>query len=335
MRKFDAKLVRILKTEIPKERSLKADLQERERFAKMLVRNSGKSDIYQSLNQDLTVARAMRYAPGPPYRSTLIKLTYVVSGSARVTIGDNSFILKEGDILIPNQFADVGRDPLGGDDILLDFIMKPKFVEDICICLHSNTMLSEFMLATLKEELQLNCYLHFTNIQDPTIINLIETMAYIAYPYLSDENMSNGFDPEPKVTKDLMCALFSSLSRNLESLSDSAPVTYQEVISDTVTHYINSNCRSANLQEMAALINQSTYTLSREIKSIFGKNFKDLLLEARIERAKLLLSETELPVSDVSRAVGYENTSYFHRRFLEHCGMTPHEFRQENALQKL
>lgn len=335
MRKFDAKLVSILKTEIPREQKLRTDIQERTEFAKMLISNSGKTDIYQSLSQELTVARAMRYAPGPPYRSSLIKLTYVVSGRAKVTIGNNSFMLQEGDILIPNQFTNVGREPLGEDDILLDFIMKPQFVEDICICLHSNTMLSEFMLATLKAEMSLDRYLHFTGIQDPTIINLMETMAYMAFPYLSDENMSNGLNPEPEIMKSLMCALFSALSRNLEALSASATITYQEVIQETVTNYLSSHYKTASLQEIAEQLNRSSYTLSREIKEIFGKNFKEMLLDIRIERAKRLLSETSMPVSDISRAVGYENTSYFHRRFLEQCGMTPGEFRQQKLTHKL
>ena len=38
--------------------------------------------------------------------------------------------------------------------------------------------------------------------------------------------------------------------------------------------------------------------------------------------------ETELPVNDVVAAVGYENNSYFYRKFRERYEMTPNEYRE-------
>ena len=41
-----------------------------------------------------------------------------------------------------------------------------------------------------------------------------------------------------------------------------------------------------------------------------------------------MLQNTSIPVADVAFAVGYSNTSYFHRRFRELYGMSPREYRQ-------
>ena len=42
------------------------------------------------------------------------------------------------------------------------------------------------------------------------------------------------------------------------------------------------------------------------------------------------MCETDLPISDVIAAVGYENGSYFHRVFKERYNMTPRAFRVAN-----
>ena len=42
------------------------------------------------------------------------------------------------------------------------------------------------------------------------------------------------------------------------------------------------------------------------------------------------MCDTDLPISDVIAAVGYENNSYFHRVFKERYHVTPRAFRLEN-----
>ena len=47
-------------------------------------------------------------------------------------------------------------------------------------------------------------------------------------------------------------------------------------------------------------------------------------------KAVELMCDTDLPISDVIAAVGYENNSYFHRVFKERYHVTPRAFRLEN-----
>ena len=42
------------------------------------------------------------------------------------------------------------------------------------------------------------------------------------------------------------------------------------------------------------------------------------------------MCDTDLPISDIIAAVGYENNSYFHRVFKERYHMTPRVFREKN-----
>ena len=53
----------------------------------------------------------------------------------------------------------------------------------------------------------------------------------------------------------------------------------------------------------------------------------EIVHEKRLAQAAFLLSNTALKVSEVSLAVGYENTSYFHRLFSRSFGMSPRQYR--------
>ncbi|WP_242871169.1 helix-turn-helix domain-containing protein [Pseudobutyrivibrio sp. YE44] len=45
--------------------------------------------------------------------------------------------------------------------------------------------------------------------------------------------------------------------------------------------------------------------------------------------AAYLLTNTELPVTDISADVGYNNFSYFYKIFKKEFGMTPKEYRKK------
>ena len=50
-----------------------------------------------------------------------------------------------------------------------------------------------------------------------------------------------------------------------------------------------------------------------------------------VQKLKALdYDHTDLPISDIIAAVGYENNSYFHRVFKERYHMTPRVFREKN-----
>ena len=63
--------------------------------------------------------------------------------------------------------------------------------------------------------------------------------------------------------------------------------------------------------------------LSKITKELFGKSFKELVVDEKMERAHTAFISTELSVGDVIRSVGYENESYFHREFKKRYGLTP------------
>ena len=76
----------------------------------------------------------------------------------------------------------------------------------------------------------------------------------------------------------------------------------------------------------------SNVILTRTVALLFHylslKN-KELLVERRIERAKELLCETDMPIGQIIRSMGYENESYFHREFKRRTGLSPLAIRRD------
>ena len=48
----------------------------------------------------------------------------------------------------------------------------------------------------------------------------------------------------------------------------------------------------------------------------------------RIEEAKKLLTGTDIPISEISYSVGYEDVNYFHRVFKKLTNETPSNYRK-------
>ena len=331
MRQIDTRVLEILKTETGFERALRTCPRARERFRAEAELGSGNPEPYEPLQHSVSVGRAVRYVDWPRHRNYLIEISYVVSGVCRVRVDGRTILLRPGDIFIPNQYTMFSRDALGEDDILVSFIVKPQFLEDVCLRLRAGSLLSDFMLDTLRKEVSWNRYLHFTGLEDIAVLDLIEAILCEAFPYLDDGNIFCGSPPEPELTAYLLTALFMSLSRNLDALSRTSPASYNEMIRQTVRSYVDDKYKTGSLKELAGLMNHSESALSRQIKSLFGCTFKELLLQKRFERAVVLLEQTELPVSGIAEAVGYENTSFFHRRFRSLYGISPRDYRRRRA----
>ena len=51
-----------------------------------------------------------------------------------------------------------------------------------------------------------------------------------------------------------------------------------------------------------------------------------VLLDRRMQQAKLLLSEPNWRVSEVAQAVGFSSVSYFSKVFRDYVGITPSEY---------
>jgi AraC-like DNA-binding protein len=81
------------------------------------------------------------------------------------------------------------------------------------------------------------------------------------------------------------------------------------------------------VSEIAGAARITPNHFSTLFRTYTGKSFSAYLTEKRIEMARQFLSDLTLSMGEIARMVGYEDPSYFTRRFSQVTGMTPSEYR--------
>ena len=80
------------------------------------------------------------------------------------------------------------------------------------------------------------------------------------------------------------------------------------------------------LSDVARDLGMSERTLQRRVTDE-GLNFRQLLLEARQELGRQLLSESSADIDEVAYLLGYQDTTSFYRAFRSWEGVTPCKWR--------
>ncbi|MFC4778876.1 helix-turn-helix domain-containing protein [Paenibacillus sp. GCM10023252] len=86
------------------------------------------------------------------------------------------------------------------------------------------------------------------------------------------------------------------------------------------------------LREFAESRRISAVQFTRRFQQAWGQTPMDYLTGLRIERAKMLLLETLLPLDDIAQQCGYENGFYLSRVFTKKMKVAPSVFRRVNRL---
>ena len=91
--------------------------------------------------------------------------------------------------------------------------------------------------------------------------------------------------------------------------------------------FIDENLDTVDLEMLCQQFHYQKDYYNRLIRKHTGQTFSAYLQKLRLERAKDMLTSSNLPASSISMLVGYKNPTYFFRIFKEETGKTPHEFR--------
>jgi AraC-like DNA-binding protein len=82
-----------------------------------------------------------------------------------------------------------------------------------------------------------------------------------------------------------------------------------------------------SLIKVAKSVNISANHLSEKFKHVTGINFVDYVARTRFDKARELLADGDLRVSEIAFEVGFQSLSQFNRVFKKLSGKSPTEFR--------
>lgn len=118
----------------------------------------------------------------------------------------------------------------------------------------------------------------------------------------------------------------ASLSQEVghDAADDPAMHALNRVTAHIAAH-LEETIRVADLAEVAG---SSIDTLERRVRRVFHRSPGQLILTARIDRARHLLTDTDTPLADIATSCGFYDQAAFSRTFARLTGQTPARFRR-------
>lgn len=102
-----------------------------------------------------------------------------------------------------------------------------------------------------------------------------------------------------------------------------------EIFSE-ISEYLNEHINeSLSLDTLTGEFNINRNKLNNIFVSKTSKTCLNYLMDLRIDMAKIILSNTEIPIGEVSFRVGYPDSNYFTKIFKKQTGLTPSEYRKK------
>ncbi len=132
---------------------------------------------------------------------------------------------------------------------------------------------------------------------------------------------------------DAMVKLLSIFANHLSMVGNQVAVqrenSEQPVIAKAKEFIRENQGEDLNLGLVAKAVNTSTFYFCKMFKKVTGLNFTDYLSRLRVEKAKNLLLNRNLRISEIAYEVGFQSLTHFNRVFKKIVGQAPTEYRSK------
>lgn len=231
------------------------------------------------------------------------ELLYVADGEGMVIIGEETYHLKTGNLVIINPYIFHEEKTSKENPLLLIFLSMKNF------------SLPGLKMNQLTDDMTcpvIDCGKYKDHMDTYFRQLLLESSNQIQY--------------YQQITKSLMIAIIVMCLRIL-----SIEETNQEDISlncQKVRDYMDKNyTETITLESLSEIVYVSKHYLSHIFKEQTGTSPIKYLTQKRIEKACTLLEESDMSIKEISKTVGYDNPLYFSQVFKNVINVSPQEYR--------
>jgi len=131
---------------------------------------------------------------------------------------------------------------------------------------------------------------------------------------------------------DAMVKLLTIFASHLSMVTNQIVVQQDNQEPPVITRakqFINENqSEDLSLGQVAKAVNTSTFYFCKMFKKVTGLNFTEYVSRVRIEKAKNLLLNPNLRVSEIAYEVGFQSLTHFNRVFKKIVGQSPTSYRE-------
>ncbi len=127
----------------------------------------------------------------------------------------------------------------------------------------------------------------------------------------------------------LFFATFDCIADSLKDLTEDMTITDDEELKYKLDRLLAENfTKDIDLDFLASSLYLSRKRVSLLLKELYGKPFRYIKTEMRIQFAKQLLKENELSIAAIGEKIGYNSTRGFLSAFFDYTNMTPKQYRE-------
>jgi len=125
----------------------------------------------------------------------------------------------------------------------------------------------------------------------------------------------------------LFCELLLRLSSLRQDQLHASQQPSQLYVRRSIEFLHQNYDQSIQVKDIAAAVNLHPGYLHRIFKSQTGRTLSDYLNMLRMEKAKMLLGQSDIPIAEIADYVGVSSRQYFHLLFKKYTDNTPVEYR--------
>ena len=268
--------------------------------------------IYQPLNTrgvDYSAGIITNFSSYPLHRHVAIEMMYVMTGGLCVLIDGKSHTVHAGEIVFVGSRLSHAVTACAEDTVFLLIEFGPIFTQNQF----------DVVAALAPREPVLSRDTH------PEMESVLPLLSEIV------EERSAPTDESELIVAGNISKVAAYLCRALNPKESTAPqsgtvvkrrMSTEQVLDFITYHYMDE----LTVKEVADRMGYSVCSFCRIVKKEFGKSFHVLLNEERIKKACSMLYDTDLPIYQIAREVGFSEAKSFCRVFKSVKGCTPSDY---------
>lgn len=274
---------------------------------------------------NMSVNQNSRFSPVPMHTHNYVELSYVYSGTCPETVGSQDIILKKGQVLIIDTDSPHSVGWLDEDDIMINVLLSREYLhKNLFNHLSRDSILSDFFVNAMLADTAHDRYLLFHSENDRRIpIFFQELLCECCEPSINSSDIITNLIG--LIIAELINVREDDLMR-VQMKSGNIPVI-------PIIHYIEANYRTCTRESVAKLFHISEKYLTSLLKKNTGMSYKQLIQSQKMKVAAKLLLNTDISIERIIEEAGYENATFFYRKFREEYGMSPKEYREKKEEQ--
>lgn len=280
-------------------------------------------DFVNTLKENkIGMIRETRYTIIPPHLHKDMEMNYIYSGECTFFINGRRITLRKGDVCILDTDVINSAAYKGTKDIVFNIIFKKEYF--------SSNFLSQFNGSDTLSRFLLNAIIGKQSSDNFLIFHTENTKKF---SQIFDMLLEEHYFPKPNsinIIENYCSILFFYLSRIIGDNNQNLIVNTADKSVLQILQTIEKKDGNCSLSEVAEELHFSVSTIYKLLKEVTGKIFSQIKIETQLKKAKFLLSETSLPITEIMLNVGIKNTTFFYSKFYEKFGETPKQFRQKN-----